>query len=369
MIYFILDNIFNPSVRNGVYLRYAKFITYLLSKQYEITLITRYVENVKYPDKLRLHFIPFINAPEYDELFAPIPLSCIGLIPHGSVVISLNDNFTIHFDLSIISKHSRVIYGYHTRFDLYSNENLILNMCYNFGVLTSNLLSPSIFLVSGHSSIPILKYYYPKCEKYIVWYDIDPLFLNLPLSTITYDNNKLITLIYTGRISQDKKVDKLFEIFYKCSEYFANIQLAIYGNGPEKNRLISQYGNDKRIILGGLLNQDEMYTTYNSFSNPLFVFPSTYETLGKSPIEASLCGIPVFTAMSDETPYIYQHRHNGFIWKTTDECCEYIREFMSYDGNKQIEIRNNGLGISSLFNIELVYEQIISAVSGVPTVL
>jgi len=111
-------------------------------------------------------------------------------------------------------------------------------------------------------------------------------------------------LIYTGRISQDKKVDKLFEIFYKLAETFTNIQLVIYGNGPDKNRLISQYGNDKRIIFGGLLNQDEMYTTYNSFSNPLFVFPSTYETLGKSPIEASLCGIPVFTAMSDETIFI-----------------------------------------------------------------
>ena len=81
MLYFILDNIFNPSVRNGVYLRYAQFITYLLSKQYEITLITRYVENIKYPDKLRVQYVPFISAPEYDEIFAPIPLSCIGIIP------------------------------------------------------------------------------------------------------------------------------------------------------------------------------------------------------------------------------------------------------------------------------------------------
>ena len=145
--------------------------------------------------------------------------------------------------------------------------------------------------------------------------------------------------------------------------------MVIYGNGPEKHRLISQYGNDKRIIFGGLLSQDEMYTTYNSFSNPLFVFPSTYETLGKSPIEASLCGIPVFTAMSDETPYIYKHCQNGFIWKTPEECCEYIREFMSYNGNTQLELRKNGLDISSLFNNELVYEQIISVVSGVQSTL
>ncbi len=223
--------------------------------------------------------------------------------------------------------------------------------------------------MSGHSSIPVLQSYFPKCEEHIVWYDIDPLFLNLPLSTITYDNKKLSTLIYTGRISKDKKVDKLFDIFYKCAKYFTEIQLVIYGNGPDTNRLISQYGNDKRIIFGGLLNQDEMYTTYNSFSNPLFVFPSTYETLGKSPIEASLCGIPVFTAMSDETPYIYKHRQNGFIWKTTDECCEYIREFMSSDNNTQLHIRENGLKLSSSFNNELVYEQIISAVSNVQTVL
>ena len=58
-LYFILDNIFNPSVRNGVYLRYVQFITYLLSKQYEITLITRYIENIKYPDKLRVQYVPF----------------------------------------------------------------------------------------------------------------------------------------------------------------------------------------------------------------------------------------------------------------------------------------------------------------------
>ena len=52
-LYFILDNIFNPSVRNGVYLRYAQFIRYLLNKQYDITLITRYVENIKYPDSFK----------------------------------------------------------------------------------------------------------------------------------------------------------------------------------------------------------------------------------------------------------------------------------------------------------------------------
>jgi hypothetical protein len=122
-LYFILDNIFNSSVRNGVYLRYAQFIRYLLSKQYEITLITRYVEHVKYPDKLRVQYVPFISLPGYEEVFGPLPFSCIGIIPPESIVITLIENFTIFFDLS---KHSRVIYGYHTRFELYTQSDIFI---------------------------------------------------------------------------------------------------------------------------------------------------------------------------------------------------------------------------------------------------
>ena len=59
----------------------------------------------------------------------------------------------------------------------------------------------------------------------------------------------------------------------------------------------------------------------------MFVFASTTETLGKSPIEASLCGLPVFTAISPETPFIYEDGINGFTFTSVNECCKKINKF------------------------------------------
>ena len=57
MIYFILDNIYNDNVNNGIFLRYKNFILWLLNNKKDVTLVTRKLKNITYTDNLSVKYI------------------------------------------------------------------------------------------------------------------------------------------------------------------------------------------------------------------------------------------------------------------------------------------------------------------------
>ena len=72
MIYFILDNIYNKNVNNGIFLRYKNFISWLLNNKKHVTLVTRKIKNITYPENLTVKYIPFVKYINYSELYLPI---------------------------------------------------------------------------------------------------------------------------------------------------------------------------------------------------------------------------------------------------------------------------------------------------------
>ena len=206
-----------------------------------------------------------------------------------------------------------------------------------------------LVLTSGHSSNALIDSYRPfnRFEKK-VWYHMTTNFLEHKHKPFKYNEN--LTMVYTGRIThKQKRVFQVLEIFKEYAKTCRNCELVFIGDGPDLEKLRYKCkGNEHVRILGNFPNEN-LPKVYSQLSSPIFIFPSVSETLGKSPLEASLFGIPVFTGISMETPFLYQDGVNGYTFTTTDECCEKIKLFVNSDRKSKLRVIKNGKKLKSLF--------------------
>lgn len=357
MLYFILDNIYNKHINNGIFFRYKNFINWLLDNNKPVTLITRNVKTVTYPKNLNVIYIPFLKCIPYPELYFPILITVLKIIPKNSTVITLLEYSPIN--IFTISKKFNLILGYHTNLKLYTKNNFFLKLLYNINnnrlIYTTN---PSFILVSGYSSYSTFKTI--KKEKLICWYDMNSSFLEYPIINFNYDKEKEVNMIYTGRISNSQKnINTLIEIVHEYNKNYGKARLTLYGDGPDLNK----YTNSNVVHFYGNIDNDKLYNEYEKYinKNPVFIFASVTETLGKSPIEASLCGLPVFTNISIETPFIYKDNINGFTFTSVNECCKKINKFINLSEYEKNNIVKNGKMLKKMFDPNIyskIYDKI-----------
>jgi len=114
----------------------------------------------------------------------------------------------------------------------------------------------------------------------------------------SYNLNPSYTkLLYVGRVTKEKNVDILFDMwktFYEKSEHQSSY-LIIVGSGD----LAEKYKDTLKsynIIFLGHKSKEELSTLYAS--SDMFIFPSTTDTLGQVILEAMASGTPV--AVTDE---------------------------------------------------------------------
>jgi glycosyltransferase involved in cell wall biosynthesis len=99
-----------------------------------------------------------------------------------------------------------------------------------------------------------------------------------------------IKLLYVGRISKEKNLPLLAEVFKRLVEVAPQVQLVLVGNGPYLQELRSVLEGTPTVF-SGYLEGENLATVYASCD--LFVFPSTTDTLGNVILEAQASGLPV----------------------------------------------------------------------------
>ena len=366
MYYFILDNIYNSEISNGIFYRYQSLIENLLKMNEEVTLITHPVEKATYPSGLKVDFTSskFALLIIYSELYFPYYLNTMNIL-ENSVIISLSEYVTIYqafYKLKTKLK-CKLILGFHTNYNLYGFliKNIQKTMVKFFRYYLYDMVD--ILLISGYSSKKMINKVVEcrkkKPLKKLVWYHMDSRFLDIKPLRFTYD--QLITILYCGRISDaQKKIFQLLEIYQNYCANYQQCQLTIIGNGPDFGTLQQRTRNDSNINLLGNIPNNKLPSVFAKLKSPVFVFPSTSETLGKSPLEASMLGIPVFTAISIETPYLYQDGQNGYVFTSTEECCQKINGFFQSSTEQKNKIIQNGIQLRERFRnkTEIVIDKI-----------
>lgn len=101
-------------------------------------------------------------------------------------------------------------------------------------------------------------------------------------------------VLYSGRLSFEKRVNLLIDAFIRICKNYENWTLLIVGNGPLKEDLIKQVntnGMDDRIIFREAKNTEEMYAIYPTAH--IKVLPSEQEGCPMALREAMAHGLPV----------------------------------------------------------------------------
>ena len=101
------------------------------------------------------------------------------------------------------------------------------------------------------------------------------------------------TLLYVGRISQDKGLDLLLEAFRLIAAQRDDVRLLVVGDGPYLGELRAKAAPGP-VTFAGRMVHEELPAVYGG--SHLFVFPSAADTFGKVVLEAQACGLPAIVS-------------------------------------------------------------------------
>ncbi|MBI5571769.1 MAG: glycosyltransferase [Desulfomonile tiedjei] len=97
-------------------------------------------------------------------------------------------------------------------------------------------------------------------------------------------------LVYVGRVSKEKNLPLLVNVFRRLVETVKDVSLVIVGDGPYR-QVMQEALEGTPCLFTGYLEADSLAPIYASCD--LFVFPSTTDTFGNVVLEAQASGLPV----------------------------------------------------------------------------
>ncbi len=104
-----------------------------------------------------------------------------------------------------------------------------------------------------------------------------------------YDD-KRPKLIYVGRVSKEKNLPLLADIFKKAYSKREDMTLVVVGDGPYLDEMKRELAGFP-VLFTGVLEGDDLAEAFASCD--IFVFPSTTDTFGNVVLEAQASGLPV----------------------------------------------------------------------------
>jgi glycosyltransferase involved in cell wall biosynthesis len=123
------------------------------------------------------------------------------------------------------------------------------------------------------------------------------------------------TLLYVGRLSREKELDFLVEVFRDLAGHGADVELALVGDGPDRAHLEKALDRCP-VAFTGYLRGEELATAYAS--SALFVFPSTTDTFGNVVMEALASGVPALVSDMGGPCELVHHREAGLVLPAGD---------------------------------------------------
>lgn len=126
-----------------------------------------------------------------------------------------------------------------------------------------------------------------------------------------------VNLLYAGRISQDKNLDFLMDLYLKLTKKREDINLLIAGEGPYHDELRKKMKKYPRIVFLGALSRETLPDVYAG--SDLFLFPSNTDTFGMVVLEAQSCGLPAIVSDIGGPREIVLPDVSGFIISTEYE--------------------------------------------------
>jgi len=120
------------------------------------------------------------------------------------------------------------------------------------------------------------------------------------------------TLLFAGRISEDKNLSLLVKIIkYANKEKPGTYNVVIAGDGPDLSRMKTELALQNNVLFTGRLNPQELVDWYRD--SDVLVFPSHTDTFGMVVLEAQACGLPCIVTATGGPKEIIIPNHTGQV--------------------------------------------------------
>ena len=121
-----------------------------------------------------------------------------------------------------------------------------------------------------------------------------------------------IKLIYVGRVSREKNLDALADMYPSLASRVAGISLTIVGDGPYRQGLADRLRGRTDVHFTGVVQGEELAGAFAAAD--LLVFPSLTDTFGNSVVEALASGVPCVTSNEGGPPEIIIDGECGLVF-------------------------------------------------------
>lgn len=133
------------------------------------------------------------------------------------------------------------------------------------------------------------------------------------------------TLIFVGRIAEEKNVPYIIEVMEEIIKEKNNIKLLIIGDGPDKEKyekIVKKTKTESNITFTGKVPWNKIPTYYHLGS--AFISASTTETQGLTIIEAMAASLPALCINDESFNGTVVNDLNGYLFNDKKECKEAI---------------------------------------------
>jgi glycosyltransferase involved in cell wall biosynthesis len=169
-----------------------------------------------------------------------------------------------------------------------------------------------------------------------------------------------VVLLFAGRLSAEKGVFELPDIFQRAKLKNPNVKLVVAGTGPDEDKLKELMPN---ALFVGWQSQESLCRLYNKAD--LLLLPSTFDTFGCVVVEAMSCGLPVCSYAVKGPADIIDHGVNGLLARTPEDFVQCVELFVS-EVNAFKEMREQAYARAQHYSPQIIMGDFLNALGVIP---
>ena len=160
-------------------------------------------------------------------------------------------------------------------------------------------------------------------------------------------------LLFAGRISKEKGIFDLPEIFANVKKSIPDVRIVIAGTGPAEVAL--KEAMPEAVFLGWV-DKQRIAELYEGLD--LFVFPSRFDTFGNVILESFVYGMPAVAYDCKGPRDIIQHDECGYLVKDIEQMAEYIVRYFSSEPTR-VKMVQNAMSRAGEYQAEPIMQKFI----------
>lgn len=175
------------------------------------------------------------------------------------------------------------------------------------------------------------------------------------------DRGRIVTYCYVGRISKEKELDFLADIW----EAFSKMQdkrcrLVIVGEGPYLKLLKERLKESKGVYFKNFLSPHALVNIYRN--SDFFVFPSGFDTFGNVVLEAIASGTPALVSNKGGPQEIIENGVSGWVipYRCTDAWLENLVRTSKFNENLSEKYQKCARERAEQFSFKLAIDDYVS---------